>query len=761
MCPEGAQPAWGELLEALEGLGDVEALRALSGRARASGRTSLAERAERAAAGAGREETDPTAVTEAARAALAAGALARARRLFDRAGFLVRAATGEDASVELVRGSPQEPAWSPDAAAIAFLEGNHAAVLDAASGEYRLWLQIPESEPEWVDFVAGDRVSVFARGALHFWNVATGRAEGKADAAAWGQGWSLSPQRDVLAFWSGDTVSVVDVRDGATRRVGAGNEQCLVSNAAFSPDGRALAVTYLGGGLEVLDPRTGACLRRLVKPMAPDGEGGGEEESAAAFSPDGRWLVQSGTGYSHVWDTRTFRSRSIGDESLVELAPDAFHRGEFVTVQFGRVVFLDPSRVRVRASPIEGAPGPSLGAWSDGARLHVVWDRQASRPEGAADAGLVEHIVPGLVLAAAVSPDRQRVAFVPMAPEPESLRVWELGAATSRELVAARPARSLVSVALGPPYVAAGDGETLRVWDLRSGALVLRDHAGGGMLDISPDGKLLALRSAARVDVWSVERGRRLGSIESQEARVRGLAFRPDGQRLAIGFAGAIRVWDPQTRSVVRSLKLRPDVDPTELAFVDGGAALYAAGSKFDLKTGASTSAKRPGILFDFQSGSDSRSTTCTTETADDPESGFVLIGLIQRAAVEDNLDLARAWYAPDCRTLAVARGTSRIEIWRTPEGQPLGFIDIASDSGAFWAADWAARPANRQDLQAITNAALVALGPFAPLGPAAAHGLVCHIGAKVVPLAVCEQRWMSPGVAMRLIEGDEAALEP
>ncbi|MBN1606562.1 MAG: WD40 repeat domain-containing protein, partial [Polyangiaceae bacterium] len=652
ICPQGAQSAWGELIEALEGLGDVGALRALCARARASARTSLAERAEQAAVSAGRAETDPTAVVEAARAALAAGALAQAHRLFDRAGLLLRKATGEDASVEFVGGSPHEPKWSPDGTAIAFLEGDHAAVIDAASGAYRLWLQIPESKPEWVDFTSGDRVSVIARGSLHFWSVATGRAEGTADTQGWAvglHGWLLSPQRDVLAFWSDNGFSVGDLLTGTTRPAGAENENYLVWHAAFSPDGHALAVTYLGGGLDVIDPRTGARARRLIEPVAPDGMGGGEEESTVAFSPDMRWLVQYGPGYFHVWDTRTYRRRSIRDHSLMRLTPEAFHRGAFVTAQSERIVSFDPSRLTVRKSPGTDASGYSLGVWSDGARLHVLWgDPEPSQPKAATNVSLVEHILPAFVFAATVSPDRRRVAFVPTGEELDSLRVWDLGAATSRELVGPRPGRALVSVALGPPYIAVGDGETVRAWDLRSGALVLRDRAGGGMLDISGDGKLLALRCCTRVDVWNIERGQRLGSIESQGAKVRGLAFRPDGRMLAIGFTGAIQVWDPQTRSVVRSMVLRGEADPQELAFVDDGTALYAVGSRFDLKTGARTSAERPRSLYFFSTNGNRRSTACTVERVDDAGSVFVPFELIERAAVEEKLDFARVAYAPD-----------------------------------------------------------------------------------------------------------------
>ena len=62
----------------------------------------------------------------------------------------------------------------------------------------------------------------------------------------------------------------------------------------------------------------------------------------------------------------------------------------------------------------------------------------------------------------------------------------------------------------------------------------------------SPDGSRLASAGADQtVRIWDVARGRELLTLRGPEDRVHGVAFSPDGASLAAASAdGLVRVWD-------------------------------------------------------------------------------------------------------------------------------------------------------------------------------------------------------------------------
>jgi len=86
----------------------------------------------------------------------------------------------------------------------------------------------------------------------------------------------------------------------ATGEVVADGEVILnVYDASFSPDGRRIAVTGIGGELVLIDVATRAALR------APTTGHGGVGEFVR-FSPDGAWIVSGATdGTVSLWDTHT------------------------------------------------------------------------------------------------------------------------------------------------------------------------------------------------------------------------------------------------------------------------------------------------------------------------------------------------------------------------------------------------------------------------------------------------------------------------
>src|SRR5262249_5573003 len=108
-------------------------------------------------------------------------------------------------------------------------------------------------------------------------------------------------------------------------------------------------------------------------------------------------------------------------------------------------------------------------------------------------------------------------------------------------------------------------GDAVKVWDTQTGQELLsvngvsRSPQG---LAFSPDGKRLASQTwdattrEAPVKVWDAESGRELLALKGDTGYwANSIAFSPDGQRLVCGSQTMLRIWDLQTGRAIRTLK--------------------------------------------------------------------------------------------------------------------------------------------------------------------------------------------------------------
>ncbi len=90
-----------------------------------------------------------------------------------------------------------------------------------------------------------------------------------------------------------------------------------------------------------------------------------------------------------------------------------------------------------------------------------------------------------------------------------------------------------------------GSGRGVRIWNTETGKPVKQLVSAAMNVAFSPDGFCLAMTWNYQASVWDVATGKKIYDLQPGQAHVRGLAFRPDGRRLATGQRYAtVMVWD-------------------------------------------------------------------------------------------------------------------------------------------------------------------------------------------------------------------------
>jgi WD40 repeat protein len=296
--------------------------------------------------------------------------------------------------------------------------------------------------------------------------------------------------------------------------------QTPVQTAAFSPDGSRLAVAggRLAGGpgeLKVLDAGTGKLLLDVKET--------GAEVLDVCFSPDGTRLAVAGRDHAvRLWDLPG------GNEPRVLRG----HESAVLGVAFGP----DGSRLVTG-----GADGTVR-----------IWDLSGNQP-------VVCRGHAGWVNAVAFRPDGRRVAS---GGADRAVRVWDTA---GQEVAVYRghgdPIERLAFSPDGARLAAADTDHQVKVWDATAWTASQRpgNLALASAVAFSPDGGRLATGTVAgAVSVWDRGTGAllRLAAAEQGAGKlVLGLAFRPGGKELASGHnGGALRVWDAVTGRQVREL---------------------------------------------------------------------------------------------------------------------------------------------------------------------------------------------------------------
>jgi WD40 repeat protein len=414
----------------------------------------------------------------------------------------------------------------------------------------------------------------------------------------------------------------------------------------------------------------------------------GDQVYSLAYSPDGRFLASgSEHGELRLWDAatgelvRSFMGVGVGGGPPVRaiaFSPD----GELLALDMDRAgLWQVATGRRLRDLEFNGFVPMSLAFSPDGKEIVMGSDREHALYIFDPATGKCLRKITGhadAAVAAVYSKDGKTIAS---ASKDKTARIWD--AATGKELYRFTEPEPAADAALSPDgkLLAVKTAKAVHLWDVVTGKEVHRFEQGSGELRplaFSPDGKTLGSDGV----VWDVATGERLYKCEG--GLIGDMAFSPNGKTIAAGgYTGVVYLCDSADGKELPSSRAGWNRGMASVAgFTPDGKclALYAASGVRLCETATgkvirqyAMGGERPCALAlspdgKTLAGVEAVGAITLWETA----TGKRLFRLESKDRRFNGSDTLAFAFAPDGRTLAAATGENVIRLWDAATGKEL-----------------------------------------------------------------------------------------
>ena len=536
-------------------------------------------------------------------------------------------------------------AFSPDGTKLATGgNDNSIHIWDIATGEK---LSTFNGHSDWIAFLTfspdgSSLLSGSVDNTVRLWDVETGNQRllleamgGQFSTPAFIQNGSLIIAKD------GNSVRTWDVNTGTAKKVlASGLEE--FAHFAISPDERLLAIRMADQSVRIRSASTGKGLAAIT--------GHSGLVTDLRFSPDSRSLITGSTdGTAKTWDVRT-------GKNLLTLT----HSGKIFDVAFS------PDGETIAT----GSTDETVKVWNAAKGHHL--------------ATLKGH-VDGLQ-AVAFSPDGRRLAS---GGGDHSAKIWNLPIGEPRGILRGHGK----SIALrfsrdGKTIFSAGDDATTRLWSTIEERLKGNlDDA--GVLEVSPDGKEVAIAGAKAIRIWSLSTGKVRQTIPVAEPATV-IAYSNDGRLLIFGRWGdsKVQVWSTESGRQVCSFDAHKS-GPSYIFFTKDGKTVSTLGDDDRVLVWDPRSCDP---LNSFKGGADARYFTMVEKNGQlrvlevlNNSRSLKLVSIANRSEIasfsgHEGEKLSYAVFSPAGDRLATSSESGTIKIWDTETGQEL--LSIKPDAG-------------------------------------------------------------------------------
>jgi WD40 repeat protein len=296
------------------------------------------------------------------------------------------------------------------------------------------------------------------------------------------------------------------------------------------------------------------------------------------------------------------------------------------------------------------------------------------------DRSLLSH--DGLVASVAVSPDGQMLATSD--PNFLTVRLWDLGTRVATPLVTND--KAIVAFSPDGKWLALKTwNRTVELWDCsvspyRKEHVLQGEPSIGYSLSFSPDSRLLVYPAPGeQFELWDVTARKHFGQLPHRSSGVGATAFSADGELIATGADGHIRLWNVQSQDLLSTIGHQSAIRST--CFSPDGRILVAGSGDEEVRRWDITNPRSPRPLSPLRGH-----TAFVPQVAFSPDGKTLATGSYDGTLKLWDMALGRelatlrghsaviqclAW-SPDGQTIFTGSGDATVRIWHAPSREEI-----------------------------------------------------------------------------------------